>query len=129
MSYIKGFRLFRKVLFKPKVSVFILTGIGFMFFTFLTKNNPLELGIAGIASIFIGIGVNNFTALEIEQKDERKLKRKTQHAIETLQHIKLKIKKINEMSVTNPQLISAEMEEMCDCIELCVQFLDEESLS
>ena len=96
-----------------------------MFLTFLTKDNPLELGIAGIASIFIGIGVNNFTVIETEQRDERKLNRKTKQAIETLQHIQLKIKKIKGMSAVNPQLINAEMEEMCSYIGLCIQFLDE----
>ncbi len=125
MSYINRFRHFRRTFFKPQVVVFILTGVGIMFLTFLTKDNPLELGIAGIASIFIGIGVNNFTVIETEQRDERKLNRKTKQAIETLQHIQLKIKKIKGMSAVNPQLINAEMEEMCSYIGLCIQFLDE----
>ena len=64
MSYIKGFSQFRKVFFQSRVFVFILTGVGCMFFTFLTHDNSMELGISGIASIFIGIGVNNFTAIE-----------------------------------------------------------------
>jgi hypothetical protein len=125
MGYFNGLRHFRKIFFKPQVFIFILTGVGFMFLTFFTNDNPLELGIAGIASIFIGIGVNNFTAIETEQKDERKLNHKTQQAIEALQHIQVKIRKIKGMSATSPQLINAEMEEMCDYIRLCIQFLDE----
>lgn len=125
MSYINRFRHFRKTFFKPRVAGFILTGVGIMFLTFFTNDNPLELGIAGIASIFIGIGVNNFTAIETELKDERKLNRKTKRAIKTLQDIQVKIKKIKGMSVTNPQIINAELKEMCDYIQLCVQYLDE----
>ena len=125
MSYFNGFRHFKKVFFQPQVFVFILTGVGCIFLTFLTNDNALELGIAGIASIFIGIGVNNFTAIETEQKGGRKLDRKTQQAIETLHHIQVKIKKIKEMSGADLQLINAEMEEMRDYTGLCIQFLEE----
>ncbi len=127
MSYNNKSRHFRKVCFNSRVSVFIFTGVGIMFLTFLTKDNPLELGIAGIASIFIGIGVNNFTAIETEQKDERKLNRKTQRAIETLQHIQVKIKKTKALATSNnnPKLINSELEEMCDYIELSVQYMEE----
>ena len=125
MSYINRFRHFRRTFFKPQVVVFILAGVGIMFLTFLTKDNPLELGIAGIASIFIGIGVNNFTAIGTEQKDERKLNRKTQRAIETLQDIHVKIKKIKALPANNPELIDAELEEMCDYIQLCIQYLED----
>ena len=125
MRYIKGFKLFKKVFFQPQVFVFILTGVSCIFLTFLTNDNALELGIAGIASIFIGIGVNNFTAVETEQKEGRKWDRKTQQAIETLHHIQMKIKKIKGMSGTDPQLINAEMEEMRDYTGLCIQFLEE----
>ncbi|SRR6266498_968268 len=94
MIYIKGFRYFRTLFFKPRVFVFILIGVGFMFLTFLTNDNALELGISGTASIFIGIGVNNFSSIETEQKDEQKLLRKSQQAIKTLVAIQRKIKKL-----------------------------------
>jgi hypothetical protein len=96
-----------------------------MFLTFLTKDNPLELAIAGIASIFIGIGVNNFTSMETEQKDERKLTRKKQHAIETLHHIQMKIKKIKTLPTADQNLINTELEEMRDYIQLCIRYLEE----
>jgi len=125
MSYTNKSRHFRKTFLNPRVVTFILAGVGIMFLTFFTNDNPLELGIAGIASIFIGIGVNNFTAIETEQKDERKLNRKTQRAIQTLQDIQVKIKKIKAQPTNNPELINAELQEMCDYIQLCVQYLEE----
>ncbi|HET6996484.1 MAG TPA: hypothetical protein VFI06_15925 [Chitinophagaceae bacterium] len=125
MTYIKRFRHFRRAFFKPRVVVFILVGVGIMFLTFLTKDNPLELAIAGIASIFIGIGVNNFTLIETEQKDERRLTFKIQHAIKTLRHVQVKIKKIKSLPATDPSLTHAELEEMLDYIQLCVQYLEE----
>ena len=124
MSYVNGFRQFRKVFFKPRVFVFILTGIGFLFLTFLTDNNALELGIAGIGSIFIGIGVNNFTAIETQQADKTKLNRKTQYAIKTLLHVQAKLEKLKTLALGNPQMIRAEIEEMCDYIELSIQYLE-----
>ena len=96
-----------------------------MFLTFLTNNNPLELGIAGIASIFIGIGVNNFTAIETGQKDELRLQRKTRQAIKTLVHVQEKIKKIQTLAEVNSGLIMAELVELNDYIELCVQYLED----
>ena len=96
-----------------------------MFLTFLTRKNALELGIASIASILTGIGVNNFTAIETGQKDELRLQRKTQQAIKTLVHVQEKIKKIQTLSVVNPGLIKVELEEMNDYIELCVQYLED----
>ena len=95
-----------------------------MFLTFLTTDNPVELGIAGIASIFIGIGVNNFTAIETGQKDELRLQRKTRQAIKTLVHVQEKIKKIHTLASVNPGLIAVELAEMSDYIELCVQYLE-----
>ncbi|WP_199119376.1 hypothetical protein [Pedobacter sp. ASV28] len=47
---------------KPGVLLFILGGIAIIFMTFLTENNALEIVISGLASIFIGIGVNNFSS-------------------------------------------------------------------
>lgn len=126
MVFIKGFSHFRRLFLRPRISGFIVTGIGIMFVTFFTNNNSLELGISGIASIFIGIGVNNFTARETEQNDEKKLNRKTQQSIKTLQHIQAKIKKIKALTATDPQLINTELDEMCDYIELCAHYLEQE---
>ena len=125
MSYIKGFNQFRKVFSQSKVSVFILTGVACMFFTFLTHDNSMELGISGIASIFIGIGVNNFTAIETELKDEQKIQRKIKRAIKGLVHIQEKLRKIQKMSVTDPAFITTELDEMDNYVGLCILYLEE----
>ena len=125
MSYINGLGQFKKMFFRPRVFAFIFTGVGFMFLTFLTHDNALELSISGVASVFIGIGVNNFTAIETEQKDEQKLHRKTQQAIKTLIHIQRKTKKIKALTTANPHLIDLELAEINDYIQLCVEFLEE----
>ena len=126
MNYLKGFRHFRKVFFLPRVFVFILTWVGFMFLTFFTHENATELEISGIASIFIGIGVNNFTAIETEQQEERKLQRKTLRAVKALVHIQGKVKKIERLAGGDAQLIISELKEMNDYVDLCVQYLEEE---
>lgn len=126
MGYLKGFLDFRKILFTPKVFGFIFIGICVMLLTFLTQNNALELGIAGIASVFIGIGVNNFTIIETELKDERRLKRKMQITIKTLMQIQEKISKIKSFPKNHPELFAIELQEMSDYIELCINYLNEE---
>lgn len=126
MSYLKGFVDFRKILFTPRVFVFIFIGISVMLLTFFTQNNALELGIAGIASVFIGIGVNNFTVIETELKDERRLQRKMQNTIKTLMQIQEKICKIKNFSKNDPEFYLIELKEMSDYIELCIIYLKEE---
>lgn len=125
MNYLTGFRHFRKILFQPRVFAFIFIGVGFMFLTFLTHENAIELAISGVASIFIGIGVNNFTAIETEQKEEQKLQRKTLRAVKALIHIQEKLKKIENLATSDAQLIIAELKETDDYIDLCVQYLEE----
>ncbi len=125
MTDSKGFRHLKESFFKPRVFAFILIGVGFMLLTFFTHDNALELGISGIASIFIGIGVNNFTAIETEQKDNERLNRKTQLAIKTLVHIQDKLKKIKIQDDSSREFINLELDEMNDYIDLCVQYLQE----
>ena len=96
-----------------------------MFFTFLTHDNATELGISCIASIFIGIGVNNFTAIETEQKDNQKIHRKTNRAVKELVHIQQKLKKIQKMAEPDPSILITELQEMDDYIDLCIQYLEE----
>lgn len=126
MSYVKGLTHFKDVFFKPRVFAFILTGIIFMFFTFFTHDNAIELGISGIASIFIGIGVNNFTAIETGQKDELKIRQKMRRTIKTLADIQKKIKKIESLETSSPEIIKIETDEMNDYIDLCIHYLEDE---
>ena len=125
MSYLKGLGHFKKLFFKPRVLAFILTGIIFMFLTFFTRDNAIELGISGIASIFIGIGVNNFTAIETEQKDELKIRHKMQSAIKTLVDIQNKINKIESLHASHPEIMRTEMSEMKDYLDLCIHYLED----
>ena len=67
---------FRKIFFHPRVFTFLVTGTLIIFLTFLTTSNALEIAISGIASVFIGIGVNNFTSIETANRDLQKQKHK-----------------------------------------------------
>jgi hypothetical protein len=125
MHYKRRFRNSVKIFFRLRVFGFILIGACFMFLTFLTHNNALELGISGIASIFIGIAVNNYTAIETEQKDERRLLLKNRQAIKTLLYMQEKIKKIEKLSPDHTQNISLELLEMNNYIDLCIHYLKE----
>jgi hypothetical protein len=123
MRHIRRFIRFRIAFFQPGVFAFIFTGTGFMFFTFLTDNKIIELAISAIASIFIGIGVNNYSALGTTKMDERRVRRKTRHTSKCLLHLQLRIKKIAAYVHTDLFPIYTELEEMNDYIELCRVYL------
>jgi len=125
MSYINGCKNFLKILLTPKVIVLILIGTAVMFLTFLTQDNALELGISGIASVFIGIGVNNFTAIETEKKEELRLKLKLQNTINTLIQLQKKVIKIESIAHERPENIMIELQETKDYVALCIHYLDE----
>jgi len=75
----------------PKTGLYILLGTVIMFLTFLTDNNAMEIAISGIASIFIGIGVNNFTSAETHEKDKALEHTRIALAIQSLEQAKQKI--------------------------------------
>lgn len=56
----------------PRVYFFIIAGTCIIFLTFFTNNNAFEIAISAIASVFIGIGINNFTSLETYLKNSEK---------------------------------------------------------
>ena len=62
-----------------------------MFLTFFTNNNALEIAISGFASVFIGIGVNNFTFLDVRTGDEQQIKSKVAHSMKALEMTEAKI--------------------------------------
>jgi hypothetical protein len=126
MVHLSRFTRFRIFFFKPKVIAFILAGVSCMFFTFLTENNSMELAISAIASIFIGIGVNNYSALETAQIDQRRMRRKTRQTSKCLIHLQTKIKKIGVYLQTDLFPIYTELEEMNDYIELCRNYLEKD---
>ena len=52
------------ILSHSRVFIFIIIGTAIIFLTFVTNDNALEIAISGMASMFIGIGVNNFSSIE-----------------------------------------------------------------
>ena len=95
MKLSNSIRHFQKIFFHPRVFLFILAGTLIIFMTFFTSNNALEIAISGIASVFIGIGVNNFSSFETHLKDEQKIKSKIGHGIKLLGVIQSRIKQVN----------------------------------
>ncbi|MBS1927712.1 MAG: hypothetical protein IT254_01650 [Chitinophagaceae bacterium] len=91
-QFLRGWRVF----INPGVGLFILLGTGIIFLTFFTENNALEIVISGVASIFIGIGINNFTTLETRINDERVIKLKVAHALQVLDMIREKVKSMQQ---------------------------------
>ncbi|MFM9911173.1 MAG: hypothetical protein ACKVOW_17670 [Chitinophagaceae bacterium] len=86
-----SFRHFWKMFLHPRVYIFILAGTAIIFLTFLTNDNALEIAISGIASVFIGIGVNNLSSLETHLKDEKKLNAKINHSLKAMEIVKGRI--------------------------------------
>jgi len=86
---------FRKVFLHPRVFIFILTGTLIILLTFVTSNNALEIAISGVASVFIGIGVNNYSSFETHLKDEEKIKSRMSYGIQLMTVIQSRIKQIN----------------------------------
>ena len=102
MKIRKHFFNFWQTFFHVRVVIFIFIGAGIIFMTFLTRNNALEITISGVASVFIGIGVNNFSMLETRAKDHQKLKAKMLHYIKTLQFIYSRISSLEAEAGAKP---------------------------
>jgi hypothetical protein len=127
MKLNKQVRLFLKYFFNPRVFIFILIGTAVIFLTFFTDDNALEIAISGIASVFIGIGVNNLSSLETHRKDEEKLKLKIEHSLKMLQIARSGIARIhNQVKCGNYQNIIVEFEELEQLINLSIKVIKEE---
>jgi hypothetical protein len=115
---------------KPRVLIFILGGIAIIFLTFLTENNAFEIVISGLASIFIGIGVNNFSSFETHLADERQLKNKIKHSLKVMQITRSRINMIhNELGGHNFRQMKDELAELEQIISLSISLIsDEEKL-
>jgi hypothetical protein len=114
----------------PRVIVFILTGTAVIFLTFLTNNNALEIAISGIASVFIGIGVNNLSMLEAHLKDEQKSKSKTRHILKLVEITRSQVNRLyHEASHEKYSKITAELAELEQLINLSIQLIKEDSMS
>lgn len=94
MKIKKHFISFWQRLFHIRVAIFIFIGAGIIFLTFFTSNNAVEIAISGVASVFIGIAVNNFSMLETHEKDAREFKAKMLHFFNALRLIEARISKL-----------------------------------
>lgn len=130
MQQNEKYRNFLSALKNPRVFPFIFVGVAVIFLTFLTRNNALEIVISGIASVFIGIGVNNFSSLETRMSDERQLKKKIVHALKVVEITRSRIKMINdELQKDNILQVKKELTELEQIIDLSAWLLkDEEQL-
>ena len=128
MKYKVNYHLVWEAFRHPRVFMFILAGALIIFLTFLTQNNALEIAISGIASVFIGIGVNNYTSHETHLLDERKLKSKTDELLRVMEITKSKIGRLtNELEEENHSKIRQEVEELDLLINHGIQLINEGS--
>ena len=125
--------LLKKILYlvaKPKVYIYILMGVAIIFLTFFTSNNALEIAISGVASVFIGIGVNNFTAVETHQQDYQKLNYSLAQLIKIASISKLKMANaLLELNEGNCDNAKNEVLAIEGLLELAIQILQQETLS
>jgi len=112
----------------PKVFVFILFGAAIIFLTLFTDNNALEIAISGFASVFIGIGVNNFSSFEMSLKDRERLKRYVDHSRQMLEMTKSKVSKC-QTEVSDRKNAKEGLVELEKLISLHISFLDQIDLS
>jgi len=127
MRFIHAFWQFSKVFFQPNVSVFIAIGAGVMFLTFFTHDNALEIAISGIASVFIGIAVNNFTIVDIHKKDEQIIRAKVTNSMKVLEMTEEKIERAQmDLASGNHQQLIHHFAELRQFMILMKELLKEE---
>jgi hypothetical protein len=121
---------FRQAFLHPRVYIFIVIGIVVIFLTFLTNNNALEIAISGIASVFIGIGVNNFSSLETRLKDEQKIKSILGHTVKMMNIVQTRMKIIHgELDKDNYAKMKVELAELEQIINFSIGLIkDDETL-
>jgi hypothetical protein len=129
MKIQKHFIHFWQTFLHARVVIFIFIGADIIFLTFLTRNNALEIAISAVASVFIGIGVNNFSMLETHEKDEQKLKAKTLHFIKALEFIQSRINTLHAEANALPiDKLKHELANLEQLIAFAIQLMDKEDL-
>jgi hypothetical protein len=128
MSPRKHFHLFWTAFSHPKVFIFISLGAAIIFLTFFTDNNALEIVISGLASVFIGIGVNNFSSFETSFKDRERLKRYVDHSRQLLEMTRSKINRL-QSEVSDRKSEKEKLAEMEKLVSLHISFIDQIDLS
>jgi hypothetical protein len=129
MNIKKRINSFWKYFLHPRVIIFLVLGVCIIFFTFLTDDNALEIAISGIASVFIGIGVNNFSAFDTEAKDELKLKAKLNHSIKIMTMCQEKIERLHhDFEYGNTEKIAIDFAGLNNFMKLGIEMLQEDNL-
>ena len=119
--------LFWKTFNHPNVIIFILIGSAVIFLTFLTDDNALEIVISALASVFIGIGVNNFTTLETRLIDKKNVNTKISHSIKVMKITRARIVQMqHSLSKENFDNVKSELEELEHIVSLGMELLREE---
>jgi len=112
----------------PRVFIFVILGTAIIFLTFLTDDNALEIAISGIASVFIGIGVNNYSSIEIQFKDEQKLRSKINNAVKILELLYNRIhQNIALLNSGDHLLAKTEIKELQKFIQVSIELLQEDA--
>lgn len=119
----KHFRKHIKIIADRRVAFFLLIGVAVMFLTFLTHNNAVEIAISGIASIFIGIGVNNFSSIEAKSMTEIRLQKKLDHSLRILS---LADKKVQQMYRLNNGALHTDIHELHEFIKISMELIKED---
>lgn len=130
MIFKKTFKKFWRTLTHPRVIIFMLLGIGIIFLTFLTDNNALEIAISAMASVFIGIAVNNYSIIDTHESDKNELRPKIAHSVKMMEITMSKIKKIQAEINSHDHLeIQDELAELEQCMNLAIELIKEARLA
>jgi hypothetical protein len=119
---------FKEAFFHPRVFIFMLAGVVVMLLTFFTDDNALEIAISGIASVFIGIGINNLTSLEMHLKEEQKLRSRMGHLLTTMGLVQSRLRIIaQELNQDNGAVTKAALIELEQIVGLVIGLIREEA--
>lgn len=119
--------LFWKTFNHPSVIIFISIGSAVIFLTFLTKDNALEIVISALASVFICIGVNNFTTLETRLLDKKNVNIKISHSINVMKITRARIVQMQQsLTRENFDNVKNELAELEQIISLGIEIIKEE---
>lgn len=122
------FQQFRKSFLHPRVFIFILIGTLIIFLTFFTDDNALEIAISGFASVFIGIGVNNFSSIEIHEKEEQKYSSALRQSMEIMELTGTRISRLHKKACTqNCDALEEELADLEQLIDLGIKLMKNEN--
>ncbi|MBP7554900.1 MAG: hypothetical protein KA821_01450 [Chitinophagaceae bacterium] len=123
----KPFHHFWHSLRKPGVFIFIVIGVLIIFLTFLTTNNALEIAISGLASVFIGIGVNNFTTQQTHYADELQLQKNHARSLKLLELLQLRMNAAHRhLYFNHTEYLGDDLDELDRIVDMLKQLLDQE---